>query len=158
MLHNVGVKGNDDEYIVIEGADWDARTTLASGGIMKNEYILSSTDESVDRNLLQARGEFLLAGQTVRIFTEQIPILIIKSPVITIDIPENIFDNQEVDLVITLSNPSNFTINSIVISPDVLDNMIILNDDEIFSTIQSLGKGDSIELTSKVLGISPGKE
>ncbi len=158
MLHNVGVKGNDDEYIVIEGDDWDERSTLYSGDIMKNEYIISSPDESVDRNLLQARGEFLLAGQTVRIFTEQIPILIIKSPVITIDIPENIFDNQEVDLVITLSNPSNFTINSIVISPDVLDNMIILNDDEIFSTIQSLGKGDSIELTSKVLGISPGKE
>ena len=158
ILHDVGVKGNDDEYIVIEGADWDERSTLSPGGIMTNEYVISSTDEGVVRNLLQARGEFILAGQTVRIFTEQIPIAITKSPVITIDIPENIFDNEEVDLVITIFNPSNFTLNSIVISPDVLNNMIIVDNEEIFSTIQSLDQGDSIELTSKVIGISPGKE
>ena len=157
MLHDVSVKGNDDVYIVIEGADWDERSTLAVGGVMKNEYVISSSDD-VDRNLLQARGEFILAGQSVRIFTEQIPITIIKSPVITIDIPENIFDNQEVDLVITISNPSNFTINSMAISPDVINNMIILDEEEIFSTIQSLSKGDSIELTSKIIGISPGQE
>lgn len=158
MLHDVGVKGNDDEYIVIEGADWDERSTLSPGGIMTNEYVISSTDEGVVRNLLQARGEFTLAGKTVRIFTEQIPISIIKSPVITIDIPEDIFDNEEVDMVITISNPSNFTLNSIVISPDILNNIVIVDNEEIFSTIQSLDKGDSIKLTSKVIGISPGKE
>jgi len=36
--------------------------------------------------------------------------------------------------------------------------MIILDEEEIFSTIQSLSKGDSIELTSKIIGISPGQE
>lgn len=156
FLYNVQVRGNDEQFLNEEGSDWNERSSLKQQGSMNYNYQISNR-EHVERNLLQAYADFVIGGKTVRIFSSQIPIEIINSPVITITtIPSEILDNQEVELIITIENPSTFTIKSLSITPGINDNLEIL-DQSIFVDIPLLNPEDSTELRTKALGISPGK-
>ena len=121
------------------------------------EYLISSSNE-VNRNLLQAWGEFTLGGKSMRIFTSQIPVNISHTPIVTIStIPEEILDNQEIELIITIDNPSKTPLKSISIIPGIIDNLEIL-DESIFTEIDQLDPGDSIELKTKAKSLTPGKQ
>nr|AIF18808.1 hypothetical protein [uncultured marine thaumarchaeote KM3_84_F03] len=156
-LFDVQINGNDPEYVVQEGAQWNERSSLEVDGIMNYEYLIASRDE-VNRNLLQAWGEFTLGGQTMRIFTSQIPVNITEAPVVTIKtIPNEILDNQEIELIITIDNPSKTPIKSISVVPGVIENLEIL-DESIFTEISQLNPEDSIELKTTAKSLTPGKQ
>jgi len=155
-LFDVQLNGNDFEYVVIEGNQWNERSSLEIDGIMNYEYLISSNDE-VSRNLLQAWGDFTLGGKSMRIFTSQIPLNISHTPIVTIStIPEEILDNQEIELIITIDNPSKTPLKSISIIPGIIDNLEIL-DESIFTEINQLDPEDSIELKTKAKSLTPGK-
>ncbi len=157
FLFDVQINGNDFEYVVIDGNQWNERSSLESDGIMNYEYLISSSNE-VNRNLLQAWGEFTLGGKSMRIFTSQIPVNISHTPIVTIStIPEEILDNQEIELIITIDNPSKTPLKSISIIPGIIDNLEIL-DESIFTEIDQLDPGDSIELKTKAKSLTPGKQ
>ena len=157
FLFDVQINGNDFEYVVIDGNQWNERSSLESDGIMNYEYLISSNNE-VNRNLLQAWGEFTLGGKSMRIFTSQIPVNISHTPIVTIStIPEEILDNQEIELIITIDNPSKTPLKSISIIPGIIDNLEIL-DESIFTEIDQLDPGDSIELKTKAKSLTPGKQ
>ena len=156
-LFDIQINGNDPEYVVEEGAQWNERSSLEVDGIMNYEYLIASRDE-VNRNLLQAWGEFTLGGQTMRIFTSQIPVNITEAPVVTIKtIPTEILDNQEIELIITIDNPSKTPIKSISVVPGVIENLEIL-DESIFTEISQLNPEDSIELKTTAKSLTPGKQ
>ena len=156
-LFDIQINGNDPEYVVEEGAQWNERSSLEVDGIMNYEYLIASRDE-VNRNLLQAWGEFTLGGQTMRIFTSQIPVNITEAPVVTIKtIPNEILDNQEIELIITIDNPSKTPIKSISVVPGVIENLEIL-DESIFTEISQLNPEDSIELKTTAKSLTPGKQ
>lgn len=156
-LFDIQINGNDPEYVVEEGAQWNERSSLEVDGIMNYEYLIASRDE-VNRNLLQAWGEFTLGGQTMRIFTSQIPVNITETPVVTIKtIPTEILDNQEIELIITIDNPSKTPIKSISVVPGVIENLEIL-DESIFTEISQLNPEDSIELKTTAKSLTPGKQ
>lgn len=156
-LFDIQINGNDPEYVVQEGAQWNERSSLEADGIMNYEYLIASRDE-VNRNLLQAWGEFTLGGQTMRIFTSQIPVNITEAPVVTIKtIPNEILDNQEIELIITIDNPSKTPIKSISVVPGVIENLEIL-DESIFTEISQLNPEDSIELKTTAKSLTPGKQ
>nr|AIF20558.1 hypothetical protein [uncultured marine thaumarchaeote KM3_90_G11] len=156
-LFDIQINGNDPEYVVQEGAQWNERSSLEVDGIMNYEYLIASRDE-VNRNLLQAWGEFTLGGQTMRIFTSQIPVNITEAPVVTIKtIPNEILDNQEIELIITIDNPSKTPIKSISVVPGVIENLEIL-DESIFTEISQLNPEDSIELKTTAKSLTPGKQ
>ena len=156
-LFDIQINGNDPEYVVQEGAQWNERSSLEVDGIMNYEYLIASRDE-VNRNLLQAWGEFTLGGQTMRIFTSQIPVNITEAPVVTIKtIPTEILDNQEIELIITIDNPSKTPIKSISVVPGVIENLEIL-DESIFTEISQLNPEDSIELKTTAKSLTPGKQ
>ena len=157
FLFDVQINGNDFEYVVIDGNQWNERSSLEIDGIMNYEYLISSNNE-VNRNLLQAWGEFTLGGKSMRIFTSQIPVNISHTPIVTIStIPEEILDNQEIELIITIDNPSKIPLKSISIIPGIIDNLEIL-DESIFTEIDQLDPGDSIELKTKAKSLTPGKQ
>ncbi len=157
FLFDVQINGNDFEYVVIDGNQWNERSSLEIDGIMNYEYLISSNNE-VNRNLLQAWGEFTLGGKSMRIFTSQIPVNISHTPIVTIStIPEEILDNQEIELIITIDNPSKTPLKSISIIPGIIDNLEIL-DESIFTEIDQLDPGDSIELKTKAKSLTPGKQ
>ena len=157
FLFDVQINGNDFEYVVIDGNQWNERSSLEIDGIMNYEYLISSSNE-VNRNLLQAWGEFTLGGKSMRIFTSQIPVNISHTPIVTIStIPEEILDNQEIELIITIDNPSKTPLKSISIIPGIIDNLEIL-DESIFTEIDQLDPGDSIELKTKAKSLTPGKQ
>ena len=156
-LFDVQINGNDAEYVVEEGNQWNERSSLESDGIMNYEYLIASRDE-VNRNLLQAWSEFSLGGQTMRIFTTQIPVNITESPLVTIKtVPNEILDNQEIELIITIENPSKTPIKSISIVPGVIENLEIL-DESIFTEISQLNPDDSLELVTTAKSLTPGKQ
>ena len=156
-LFDIQINGNDPEYVVQEGEQWNERSSLEADGIMNYDYLIASRDE-VNRNLLQAWGEFTLGGQTMRIFTSQIPVNITEAPIVTIKtIPDEILDNQEIELIITIDNPSKTPITSISVVPGVIENLEIL-DESIFTEISQLNPNDSIELKTTAKSLTPGKQ
>jgi len=158
FLFDVQVNGNDPEYVVIDGNQWNERSSLEPDGAMNYEYLISSRNE-VNRNLLQAWGEFTLGGKSMRIFTSQIPVNITNTPIITIStIPEQILDNQEIDLILTIDNPSTTTtLKSISIERGIAENIELL-DESIFTEISQLNPEDSVELKIKAKSLTPGKQ
>lgn len=156
MLFGVQLNGNDAQYVNEDDSQWNERSTLEVNGDMNYEYSISS-DEDVDRNLLQAYGEFVIGGQTVRIFSSQIPIEIVDTPIITIKtIPDEILDNQEIELIVIIDNPSDFPLKLISITNGQNDNIEIF-DESLFTKISLLDPKDSIELRTTAKGLSPGK-
>ena len=156
-LFDVQINGNDADYVVEEGEQWNERSSLDTDDNMNYEYLIASRNE-VNRNLLQAWGEFNLGGQTMRIFTSQISVNITETPLVTIKtIPDEVLDNQEIELIITIDNPSKTPIKSITIVPDIIENLEIL-DESIFTEIPQLNPDDSIELKTTAKSLTPGKQ